>query len=421
MYMKFKEKLNSRIGRNSIFSILDQVLSIGMNFLLSVLFARYLGAESLGQYTLGLAIVGILAIFSNFGITTIMNREIAKSPNKTKLYLGNALGIKLFISFPLLIIFTIFTVYIFDYSYDTAYIIVLIAIYNTFVSSITYIGSALISLHRNDILLKINIINKFISLIGAFVLLSYGYKLTELLYLFIFIYSMLFLYAILQVKIIIPNFKIIFNKRFNKTYILLSFPLVMASAAEFISLRIDTVFIGSMMDEISVGYYSASYNLLMGAILVPLALTKVYFPNFIDYYKEDKDKAFDLFTKYNIYFIGYSILVGITFYLLAEYFISFIYGDGFESSVKVLKYLSFALIVLALNRLYNYTLLAMKQNSYYFKITFIGMCLNLILNYILILEHGILGAVFATIFTEMVVMVLGIWKIRKLKNNYEIT
>ena len=152
---------------------------------------------------------------------------------------------------------------------------------------------------------------------------------------------------------------------------------------------------------------------------MPLALTKVYFPNFIDLYKSDKDKAFNLFNKYNIYFIGYSFLVGITFYLLAEYFINFIYGDGFVSSVEVLRYLSFALIVLILNRLYNYTLLAMKQNSYYFKITFIGMCINLILNYILILEYGILGAVYATIFTEMVVMVLGIWKIRKLKSNYE--
>ena len=69
MYMEFKDKLNGRIGRNSTHSIFDQVLSIGMNVLLSILFSRYLGAESLGQYTLGLALVGILAVFSNFGIT----------------------------------------------------------------------------------------------------------------------------------------------------------------------------------------------------------------------------------------------------------------------------------------------------------------------------------------------------------------
>ena len=108
-----------------------------------------------------------------------------------------------------------------------------------------------------------------------------------------------------------------------------------------------------------------------------------------------------------IYFIGYSIFVGIIFYLLADYFIIFIYGEDFQSSVAVLRYLSFALILLVLNRLYNYTLLAMKQNSYYFKITFFGMCINLILNYILILKYGVLGAVFATIATEMVVVMLG--------------
>ena len=167
MYTRLKNKLNSRIAKNSFFSIIDQILGIGMNFLLSILFARYLGAESLGQYSLGLAIVGLLAIFTNFGITTIMSREIAKSSKKTKLYLGNALGIKFFISFPLLLLFTIFTVYIFNYNYNTAYIVILIAIYNTFVSSITYIGSALVSLHRNDILLKINIINKLLSILGA--------------------------------------------------------------------------------------------------------------------------------------------------------------------------------------------------------------------------------------------------------------
>jgi O-antigen/teichoic acid export membrane protein len=100
---------------------------------------------------------------------------------------------------------------------------------------------------------------------------------------------------------------------------------------------------------------------------------------------------------------------------LAPYFITIIYGDNFVASIDVLRYLSFALVVLVLNRLYNYTLLAMKQNSYYFKITVIGMCINLVLNYILILKYGILGAVVATIATEGVVLGLGVWKVKTLK------
>jgi O-antigen/teichoic acid export membrane protein len=416
MYMEFKDKLNGRIGRNSTHSIFDQVLSIGMNVLLSILFSRYLGAESLGQYTLGLALVGILAVFSNFGITTIMSREIAKSAKKTKLYLGNALGIKLFISFPLLIIFTVIAVYIFPYSDDTAYIIILIAIYNTFVSSITYVGSALVSLHRNDILLKINIINKSISLVGVFVLLGYGYKLTEVLYLFIVVSGVLFLFAISQVKVIVPDFKVIFNKRFNKAYILLSFPLVIASAAELISLRVDTVFIGAMLDETSVGLYSASYNIYMGAILIPLALIKVYFPNFINHYQESEEKAFLLYKKYFIFIFIYSVLMAFFLILCGEFIIINLYGNEFQQSVLFLIYLSFLLPVINARVLVNYTLLALKKNSYYFKITLLGTCINLTLNYILILEYGILGAVFSTIATELVVMMLGLYKIISLKN-----
>jgi len=407
--------MTNRIISNSFYSIIDQALSIGLNLILTILFAKYLGAKSLGQYALGLAIVGILAIFTNFGITSIMSREIAKSSDKTKLYLGNALGIKLFISFPLLILLTIVTVNIFGYRYDTAYIIILIAIYNTSTTSVAYIGSAFVSLHRNDKLLKINIINKFISLLGASILLSYGYKLTELLYLFIIISSVLFIYAIIQVKTIVPNFKIIFNKRFNKKYILLSFPLVMASASEFINLRIDTVFIGSMMNEIEVGFYSAAYNLFFGASLIPNALSKVFLPNFINCYKVSKEKAFKLKSKYFFLFFIYSVVIGLIFLLLSDQLIELIYGNEFYKSTIVLKYLSFALLVIVLNRLYIYTLIALKEDKYYFKITFYGMLVNLFLNYVLILNYGIIGAAMSTIVTESVVLVLAHVKIKKIK------
>ena len=383
-----------------------------MNILISILFARYLGAKSLGQYTLGISIIGLIGIFTNGGILTIMKREISKSGSKTKLYLGNALGIKLLISFPLLLfISTICTKFIFKYSGDTIYSILLMTIYLTFISSISYIGSAFVSLHRNDILLKINIINKFISLLGTLVILSHGFSLVDLLYFYILISILVFIYSMFQVRKIIPEFKIIFNKRFNKTYIILSIPLVMAAAAEFISLKIDTVFIGTMMSEISVGYYTASYNMFMGAFLFPLALTKVYFPNFISYYQSDEKKAFHLLYKYNTLFICYAIIVSIFFYYLAEDLINIIYGDSFKDSVEILRYFSIGLIFIILNRLYNYTLLAIKQNNYYFKITVFGMMINLTLNYILILKFGLLGAVYATIVTEFVVMILGYSKI----------
>jgi O-antigen/teichoic acid export membrane protein len=43
------------------------------------------------------------------------------------------------------------------------------------------------------------------------------------------------------------------------------------------------------------------------------------------------------------------------------------------------------------------------------------MIINLILNYFLLISYGIIGAVVATLITEFVVMMLGMYKIQQLK------
>lgn len=411
---KIQTILSSRIGRNSLLSSFDQILNLGINFLIAILFARYLGVNALGTYSLGLSLVGILSILSDFGIGTIMSREIAKNQKKTQLYLGNALGIKLFISFPLLILLLLLVIYFLGYSFETAIIILLIAINNSLQSITRYIGAALVSLHRNDLLLKINIINKSLSLIGAFIILSLGYKLLSLMYFFIAISFLIFIYAMKNIKLLVPKLHIIFNKRFNKIYILISMPLIFASAAEFINLRIDTIFLASMINEESVGYYTAAFNVFMGLLLVPLALNKVYFPNFIDYFSEDRKRAVKLFKIYNKYFILYSFLTLLILLFFSDYIILILYGDAFSTSGHVLSLLSLAIPGMVLNRHYKYSLLALKENKYYFKITFVGTCLNLTLNYFLITTYGIIGAVYATAFTETAVMLMGYVKLRKI-------
>ena len=413
--MQIKNILKSKIGRNSVFSILDQVLSIGMNIILAILFAKFLGPYSFGQYTLGMSLVGVIAIFSNFGILPILKREIAKSANRTNIYLGNALGIKLFVSFPLLLLIIMVIFFLLDYKQETKFIILLIAIYNTLISLISYIGAALVSLHRNDVLLKLNVINKSISLIFAFILLSIGSTLEYLLYTFITISTLVFIYSFYEIKKIAPNFKVLFNLRFNKVYIYTSFPLVLASAAEFINLKVDTIFIGSMLNEVSAGYYSAAYSIFMGATFIPLALTKVFFPNFVGLYHHNKKSAFELLNNYSLYFIIYSLVIGFIFYFFSKFFFLLIFGDNFNSSIEVLQLLSFALFAIILNRLYNYVLIALKQDRYYFYITLIGTLFNISLNFFLIPLYGIVSAALATFVTEFVVLLLAFMKINRMK------
>ena len=83
------------LARNSTWSIFGFVVSQAFGFITWALVGRYLGAEVLGQYTLGLAICGLVFNVINLGLQHILTREIARSPDAGEQYLSNALGIEL--------------------------------------------------------------------------------------------------------------------------------------------------------------------------------------------------------------------------------------------------------------------------------------------------------------------------------------
>ena len=298
IFMSYKKLINSRIGINSIYSILDQILNVGLNFVLAILFARKLGASSLGQYNIALAITGVISLITNFGTGTVVSRAIASNSDKLKTYLGNALAIRIYISTPLLIIFSAFVSRILGYNFDTFIIIILVALYNTFLSSIRLINSTFVSLHKNDIVFKINTANKTCSLLLAFIILKLGLGLIEMIIGFIIVSSSFLIYSYYEIRKFENSFRFQLNLKFSKTLIFLSFPLVLASTAEFINLKIDNIFISYILDEEAVGYYSASFNIFMALTLIPLGLTQVYFPNFIEAFKKSRNIAFSLFIKY---------------------------------------------------------------------------------------------------------------------------
>jgi O-antigen/teichoic acid export membrane protein len=416
--MNFRFLSLGRLGKNSIFTVLEQFLNVGINFLIFILIARYWGVQNLGKFNIGLTLVGLISVITNFGISTIMSREISKSRKKTRLYLGSALGIKFLISFPLLLIFSYFYTCFFINDLSTIKLIFLIAINSTFLSGINYVGVALHSIHESQIFLDIVLKHKFILLLITIVLIKYNYSIIEFLFISICISIIIFLFSIQKIKSIIPDFRILYKSKFIKVYILISLPLVAAAFSEFINLRIDMLYIGFMLNEKSVGYYSAAFNIVLGSSLIPLALTKVYYPNFINYLKRNPSKAFNLLSKYILFYSIYSFLISLAFFLFSDILIKLIYGEEFKQSIKILKYLSICLLFLNLNRLFNYTLIALKEDKYFAKICTIGSFLNLFLNYFLILNFKIIGAAYATIITEFIIMSLGFIKINSLKTSF---
>ena len=76
--IKFKDKLDSRIAKETAFSFLLKVSQAGFSFLTTVLLARILGAEGYGIYAYAYAFVNLFSIPAQAGLPQLVVRETAR-------------------------------------------------------------------------------------------------------------------------------------------------------------------------------------------------------------------------------------------------------------------------------------------------------------------------------------------------------
>ncbi|MCA9907716.1 MAG: oligosaccharide flippase family protein, partial [Anaerolineae bacterium] len=104
--------LKRRLSTQTITLAISNVGTAGLSFLLAALIGRALGAEGLGIYGVALAWVMPLALIAEFGLGTLITREIARDATRTgdlvhaavraRQIMGGAATLLLLIAAPLL-------------------------------------------------------------------------------------------------------------------------------------------------------------------------------------------------------------------------------------------------------------------------------------------------------------------------------
>src|SRR5438477_12267695 len=82
--------LNLKLGhlsRNTLILLISNVGSAVLSFVLSVLIGRALGQDGLGVYSTALAWITPLSLVAEFGLGTLMTRDIAQNPASEAAYL----------------------------------------------------------------------------------------------------------------------------------------------------------------------------------------------------------------------------------------------------------------------------------------------------------------------------------------------
>ena len=412
---KIDSDIRQILFKNSFLILSAEFLNKILMFSLSIVIARYLGAEGYGQFAFAMSFASLFFIFADFGISTLAVKEIARNNDIAKKYLNNFAILKLFLSIVTILLLCLalsfiekpFSIELMVYLFG-GYI--LISSTSEFISSIfrAYEKMQYIAL---SIIIRVVLLTTFGSI---FIFLDLGIYYVIFSYLLSSLFCLFFLIYSLQKNIL--KFSLEFDFNFNFELLKRASPLALSLAFASIYLSIDTILISYFIGDIEVGIYSIGYGLTVVLYAIPAILTNVYFPKMSIYFKSDKLK---LRSTLRLLLLKLSILVlpiVIFLYFFASHIILLFYGSEFSSSIIIFQILLLALFLKFFSFPYAFLLVAADQQNIRLFIQAFTAIFNLIANIIFIPIHGITAAAITTVLSELLLVTMYYFFARKALN-----
>jgi O-antigen/teichoic acid export membrane protein len=177
-------------------------------------------------------------------------------------------------------------------------------------------------------------------------------------------------------------------------------------AATTIYYRCDILLLKHLsQDAVQVGYYAAAYRFLDGIVLLAAPVGMIWFRK-LRLVREDKRLFYSRVVKMALVMVGSAGFVLAAGIIFGEKIVVLTFGKNYTDTIRILPLLLGALIFILPN--YILTQAAIAQNRERLYAAAVGICalFNMGLNFILIPEFGGIGAAWATIVTEALLLVI---------------
>ncbi len=214
------------------------------------------------------------------------------------------------------------------------------------------------------------------------------------------VYGAFFVYTIISMIIFykMDYFKSKFTFKYTKDILDFGVPLILHSISGVVLAMSDRYFISYFYDNAQVGLYTVSYQVSGLLLLISISVNQAWSPMFMNLMKEQNFAMVNkiikiLFVLFIISAVGVYFIKGIVYH----YFV----GEKFQISLEYFLPLLVGFLFQSLYFLYTNYLFFYKKTKVLAMITFSGAVLNLILNYILIKQFGVVGVAYATAVTYL--------------------
>jgi len=389
------------IVKNASIVVISEIASRAISFVLIIILAKFFGDAGLGKYSFIFAFVGIFSILSDFGISGLMTREVARDKTKTEKYIANVLGFKIVLCI-ITILLPSSIIFFTDESFEIKAGVLLAGFSQAFYYLSYPFRNVFNAYERQFYHAMYSLVERIVAFVLGVAALYLGYGLLGFIIVLVFsnLVSLIYSYAVTLKKF--SRVAIEFDIKFLKETVKGSLPFWFTTLFITIYFKIDTVMLGFMKGFEPTGWYNASYKIIDALSLIPLSIGMVLFPVMSRYYKEREKYLQILYVKvvYYLFILALPIAVGIA--MTSQRIILFVYGNSFENSAASLQILVWALLFIFVNYIIGSLLNSIDKQILFTYTTGFCAILNVGLNFLLIPKYSYIGAAIATVLTELV-------------------
>lgn len=397
---------------NMSWLMVSQLLTSVLAFVWTILTARYLGPSDYGIFGTAVSLSTLFGVFATFGISTYIVRSISTDFENEDKYVNNTLSLKIFLA---IIYFTLIfiTTVLLGWKRYVIGICLLFAL-EYFIKTIDDIFFASFQAHEK---MKYQAITNIVFNVLTFVfivlvvLTDWGLLGITFAYIFANLAGMFYAYYAMRKHIMKP--KLTFDFQFYKKLIKAGIPFALTGIFYIIYYSIDVVMITQFSSTYATGLYNSAYKLINVLNLFYSIYTAAVFPVMSKLFVGEKDLLNMSFIKSMKYLtlVTLPIAVFTTFY---GYDLIVIYGSEFMEAGGVLQILIWTVCFLFINGACSLILNASHKEYSVTKIYSIAAIFNVCLNFLLIPKYSVHGAAFATVLSEILILILEMYMVKKI-------
>ena len=391
--------MKNKILKNASWIIGCKLIKAFLMLIITMISARYLGPSNYGLISYAASLVAFVTPIMKLGLESTLVYEIVNNPSGEGKIVGTSIAMN-FISGILCLVGV--CAFVFFVNAGEVETLVVCALYGL---SLLFQALEMIQYwFQSKLLSKYSAMAMLISYIIVSALQTVILLTNKNIYLFCLTYSLDFLLIAILLLIIYRKMstqKLSFSLNIGKDMLSKSKYYIISTMMVTIFAQTDKIMLKMMIDNSSVGYYTAGVTCATMFAFVFAAILDSFRPTVFEA-KKESDVAFrEQMKKLYSILIYFSLVICIFSTVFSPLIIKIMYGNAYNSAIPVLRVIVWYTTFSYLGSARNIWVMAEGKQKYLWIMNLSGAILNIVLNLLLIPVYNIMGAAIASLITQI--------------------